>query len=112
MEQTTRQWGYYRVLHEVPGMKVKELTVEPGKSLSMQRHAERAEYWIVSSGSCAVNAITEGGYQLPPMMLSTHQEYRIKIGEWHQLTNPFSEPCKIVEIQYGANCVEEDIERK
>jgi D-beta-D-heptose 7-phosphate kinase/D-beta-D-heptose 1-phosphate adenosyltransferase len=34
--KTARQWGYYRVLHEVPGMKVKELTVNPGKSLSMQ----------------------------------------------------------------------------
>ena len=32
--KTDRAWGYYRVLHEVPGMKVKELTVEPGKSLS------------------------------------------------------------------------------
>ena len=110
--KTERQWGYYRVLHEVPGMKVKELTVEPGKMLSMQRHAERAEYWIVSTGACAVNAITEGGYQLPPRMLTTHQEYRIGVGEWHQLTNPFTEPCKIVEIQYGTNCIEEDIERK
>jgi quercetin dioxygenase-like cupin family protein len=46
--RTERQWGYYRVLHEVPGMKVKELTVDPGQSLSMQRHQHRAEYWIVS----------------------------------------------------------------
>jgi len=27
--KTERQWGYYRVLHEVSGMKVKELTVNP-----------------------------------------------------------------------------------
>ena len=40
--KTERPWGYYRVLHEVPGMKVKELTVEPGQSLSMQRHDLRA----------------------------------------------------------------------
>ena len=26
--KTEREWGYYRVLHDVPGMKVKELTVE------------------------------------------------------------------------------------
>jgi len=33
-------------------------------------------------------------------------------GDWHQLTNPYEVPCKIVEIQYGTNCVEEDIERR
>jgi D-beta-D-heptose 7-phosphate kinase/D-beta-D-heptose 1-phosphate adenosyltransferase len=48
--RTVRPWGYYRVLHEVPGMKVKELTVEPKQQLSMQRHNLRAEYWIVSEG--------------------------------------------------------------
>jgi mannose-6-phosphate isomerase-like protein (cupin superfamily) len=53
-----------------------------------------------------------GGYSLPPKTLSKHQEYNIDVGEWHQLTNPFDTPCKIVEIQYGEQCIEEDIERK
>lgn len=110
--KTDRPWGYYRVLHEVPGMKVKELTVEPGKSLSMQRHQYRAEYWIVSHGSCVVNSITPGGYALPPTLLKEHLEYKVPLGEWHQLTNPYEVPCKIVEIQYGEKCEEEDIERK
>jgi mannose-6-phosphate isomerase-like protein (cupin superfamily) len=37
---------------------------------------------------------------------------KIPVGGWHQLTNPFDEPCKIIEIQYGIKCIEEDIERK
>jgi cytidyltransferase-like protein len=110
--KTNRQWGYYRVLHEIPGMKVKELTVDPGKSLSMQKHSLRSEYWIVSEGQCVVNSQMDGGYSLPPKTLTKHQEYSISIAEWHQLTNPFDEPCKIVEIQYGEQCIEEDIERK
>jgi cytidyltransferase-like protein len=110
--QTQRQWGYYRVLHEVAGMKVKELTVNPGQSLSMQRHQHRAEYWIVSEGECMVNSQLAGGYALPPTHLRPHQEFRIAVGDWHQLTNPFDVPCKIVEIQYGDQCSEEDIERK
>ena len=110
--KTKRVWGYYRVLHEVPGCKVKELTVDPGKSLSMQRHHERAEYWLVSEGRCIVNAALANGYALPSRELSMHQEYKVPVGEWHQLTNPYDKPCRIVEIQYGANCVEEDIERK
>ena len=110
--KTERQWGYYRVLHEVPGMKVKELTVNPGKSLSMQKHKLRSEYWIVSEGQCVVNSQMDGGYALPPKILIKHQEYNITVDEWHQLTNPFDVPCRIVEIQYGQQCIEEDIERK
>ena len=110
--KTERQWGYYRVLHEVPGMKVKELTVEPGKMLSMQRHNKRSEYWIVSEGTAVVNSLMEGGYQLPPKILNKHEEYRVPVTDWHQLTNPFDIPVKVVEIQYGENCIEEDIERK
>jgi cytidyltransferase-like protein len=110
--KTERQWGYYRVLHEVPGMKVKELTVEPGKSLSMQRHNLRAEYWIVSEGEAVVNRQMESGYSLPSVHLRQHIEYRVPVKEWHQLTNPFDVPVKVVEIQYGEQCIEEDIERK
>jgi cytidyltransferase-like protein len=110
--KTERPWGYYRVLHEVPGMKVKELTVNPGQSLSMQRHSRRAEYWIVSHGACVVNSMMAGGYTLPPTLLKEHLEYKVPVGDWHQLTNPYEVPCKIVEIQYGLECNEEDIERK
>ena len=110
--KTARQWGYYRVLHQVPGMKVKELTVDPGKSLSMQKHQHRSEYWIVSEGQCVVHSTLESGYALPPTHLSQHYDFQIQKGEWHQLTNPFDEPCRVVEIQYGDKCEEEDIERK
>lgn len=109
--KTERPWGYYRVLHEVQGLKVKELTVESGESLSMQKHFKRNEYWIVSSGSCIVKSMLENGYALPAKQLEVHDDYRIETGQWHQLTNPFAHPCKIVEIQYGESCIEEDIER-
>jgi len=105
--KTERPWGYYRVLHEVPGMKVKELTVNPGQTLSMQRHTSRAEYWQVSEGRCVVEG--EGQRQTS---LDIHDSYHISTNAWHRLYNPFEEPCRIVEIQYGPNCVEEDIERQ
>jgi cytidyltransferase-like protein len=110
--KTSRTWGYYRILHDVPGCKVKELTVEPGQSLSMQKHFKRNEYWLVSEGKCLLNSLLSSGYVLPSLKLETHASHVIPVGDWHQLTNPFSEPCKIVEIQYGEECVEEDIERK
>jgi cytidyltransferase-like protein len=110
--RTVRPWGYYRVLHEVPGMKVKELTVESNQQLSMQRHNLRAEYWIVSEGEAVVNRSAESGYELPPVILKKHDEYCVPVNEWHQLVNPYNIPVKVVEIQYGKNCIEEDIERK
>ncbi len=105
--RTERPWGYFRVLHDVSGMKVKELTVNPGQSLSMQRHWLRSEYWIVQSGTAVVNGIDQA-----PKTLYKYQEHHVPYLEWHQLTNPFSAPLKIVEIQYGERCVEEDIERQ
>jgi cytidyltransferase-like protein len=110
--KTERQWGYYRVLHEVPGMKVKELTVDPGKSLSMQKHDLRSEYWIVSEGQAVVNRFTPLDFELPPATLDKHDQLHITKQEWHQLTNPYDHPLKIVEIQYGEQCIEEDIERR
>jgi cytidyltransferase-like protein len=110
--KTLRPWGYYRVLHEVPGMKVKELTVNPGQRLSMQRHHLRSEYWIVSEGTASVSSQLNSGYMLSGKVLEKHEEYRVPVSEWHQLANPWDIPVKIVEIQYGEQCIEEDIERK
>jgi len=110
--KTERPWGYYRVLHEVPGMKVKELTVNPGQSLSMQRHWLRNEYWIVQEGTAVVNSQTDSGYALLPKTLYKYNEYHVPMLTWHQLINPISVPLKLVEIQYGEQCVEEDIERQ
>lgn len=110
--KTERPWGYYRVLHDVPGMKVKELTVNPGCSLSMQKHTQRSEFWIVSEGQAVVHRYTPLDFELPSILLNCHEQLHIVKEEWHQLTNPYGEPCKIVEIQYGTACVEEDIERQ
>ena len=110
--KTIRPWGYYRVLHDIPGTKVKELTIEPGRTLSMQKHFKRNEYWLVSEGQCDVLSMMEGGYSLPAQTLTKHNSYKILQGEWHQLSNPYSLPCRIIEVQYGDSCIEEDIERK
>jgi mannose-6-phosphate isomerase-like protein (cupin superfamily) len=104
--KTLRPWGYYRVLHDVPGTKVKELTVDPGKQLSMQRHKFRSEYWKVTQGMARIVNATG------TTTLGVHGSYFVSRGEWHQLTNPFLEPLKLVEIQYGTACVEQDIERR
>jgi cytidyltransferase-like protein len=113
--KTLRPWGYYRVLHEVPGCKVKELTIDPGKSLSLQKHQYRTEIWLVAEGECMVehhgHAIETDEY-LVHTPLHTHHEFRVPRTKWHRLFNPYDVPCQIVEIQYGEHCEEEDIERR
>jgi len=110
--KTLRQWGYYRILHDVNGCKVKELTIEPGQSLSMQRHLKRNEFWHVTEGECYIDSQLPSGYMLPTQKLTKFDQIQIPQGDWHRLSNPFNVPCRIVEIQYGEECVEEDIERK
>ena len=108
--KTDRPWGYYRVLHEVPGTKVKELTINPGQSLTMQRHYDRDEHWHVSEGRCHVDF--EDATQQSHTKLKQHDQFTIKAECWHKLSNPYDAPCKIVEIQYGITCDEDDIERR
>jgi cytidyltransferase-like protein len=105
--KTIRPWGYYRVLHTIgPNVKVKELTVDPGKKLSMQRHQHRSELWFVGEGEAMLN------WDYGGKKIKLHKQETININEWHQLENKTDKPLKIIEIQYGANCIEEDIERR
>jgi cytidyltransferase-like protein len=112
--KTDRAWGYYRVLHEVDShVKLKELTVMPGQRLSMQRHEKRAEFWFVAQGEATVYTVdphsTDYDLLASP---AQHQHTWIRLGEWHQLCNETDQPLRLIEIQYGEDCVEEDIERK
>lgn len=105
--KTERPWGYYRVLHTIgSNVKVKELTVDPGKSLSLQRHRHRLELWFVAEGEARLN------WEYGGTKIKIYKTEIIEPDEWHQLCNPTDKPLRVIEIQYGENCIEEDIERK
>ena len=108
--KTERQWGYYRVLYENEGTKVKELVVNPGKSLSMQKHSQRNEYWHVVEGTGKL--YEERQFSKRTIDLYKHVSVYIPKDVWHRLENPSDELLKIVEIQYGEKCEEEDIVRR
>lgn len=111
--RTERSWGYYRVLHEVgPQTKLKELTVEPGQRLSMQRHEHRAEFWFVAQGQATVYTVNRSTDVEPLASMTVHEHCWIAPNQWHQLCNDTDQPLRLIEIQYGDNCVEEDIERQ
>lgn len=109
--KTEKKWGYYRVLHsDGPSTKVKELVVKPGEFLSLQKHDLRSEVWVVSHG---VATIRHGDDldSLQTSILEKHDEIFIPVNSWHQLRNETDDEVRIVEIQFGSNCIEEDIIR-
>jgi cytidyltransferase-like protein len=112
--RTQRSWGYYRVLHEVGAYtKLKELTVNPKTCLSMQRHDQRAEFWFVAEGEATVYTVdTTTTDTEVKCSMTVHESCWISVNEWHQLCNETDQPLKLIEIQFGENCVEEDIERR
>ena len=112
-----KDWQYYHEkgaffnLFESDDTKVKELIVDPGKGMSFQKHFKRSEIWLVSKGSCVVNYSKDDPDNRKNVKLNKFDHYFVPVGEWHQITNPFDEPCHLIEIQYGEACIEEDIER-
>ena len=111
--KTSRAWGYYRVLHEVGNhVKLKELTVAPKTCLSMQRHEKRAEFWFVAEGQASVYTLDNSSDHDLVGTFTQHQSMFIPCRDWHMLCNETDQPLKLIEIQYGKNCVEEDIERQ
>jgi len=101
-----RSWGTWRVVEEWPGVKVKEIVVNPHSALSYQKHEHRGEFWVVQSGSGT--------------FVKEERHYPVKAGdtflvlrwEWHQIVNGNNEPLVVIETQFGEHVVEDDIKRK
>ena len=85
--------------------KVKRIQVKPGASLSLQKHAHRAEHWVVIKG---VAEITNGDQILT---LTENQSTYIPPGTLHRLSNPGEMPLEIIEVQSGSYVGEDDIVR-
>ena len=105
IERTERPWGWYETVSEVPGNKVKRIRVHPGQQLSLQRHRQRAEHWVVVLGTARITV----GERVVDMAAGQHVD--IAVGEVHRLANLTAEPVEIVEVQFGAYLGEDDIVR-
>ena len=106
-----RPWGHWTVLFEEQGLKVKELVIEAGQSISYQKHYHRSELWFISKGHCNVLHTTGSPEEPTIYRLKPHDTFSVGQEDWHKAYNPTDKPCHIIEIQYGSECVEEDIER-
>lgn len=100
-----RPWGHYENLLERNDHKIKELIINPGERLSLQKHRRRAEHWTVVSGEALV---TVGEKEIP---LKPGQSVDVPIGAVHRIMNPGHTQLVIVEVQMGDYFGEDDINR-
>jgi len=104
-ETDERPWGRYTVLEERSGFKVKVLEVEPGARLSLQRHARRAEHWVVVQGVADIVC----GDQTRQLHQGEH--LHIPQGTNHRLGNSGPALLALIEVQLGDYLGEDDIVR-
>jgi mannose-6-phosphate isomerase-like protein (cupin superfamily) len=105
-EHDERPWGSYTVLDDdADTHKVKRIVVLPGKRLSYQRHAHRAEHWFVVEGSARVT-LDGAAVDLGP-----GGSIDIPRAAAHRIENPGASPLVFVEVQHGDYFGEDDIER-
>jgi mannose-1-phosphate guanylyltransferase/mannose-6-phosphate isomerase len=100
-----RPWGSFTVLEKCPGFKIKLIEILPGKRLSLQRHKQRSEHWVVVSGKAKVTV------EKRSFVADINRSIYVPMGKKHRLENPGDKPVRIVEVQTGNYLEEDDIER-
>ena len=100
-----RPWGTFTVLDEADGFKVKRIEVLPGKRLSYQKHAQRAEHWVVVQGTAKVTLDDRD------IIVEAGEAIDIAIGAAHRVENPGKETLVFIEVQRGGYLGEDDIVR-
>jgi mannose-1-phosphate guanylyltransferase/mannose-6-phosphate isomerase len=103
--QVFRPWGSYDSIENQDGFQVKRLIVNPGGVLSLQKHARRAEHWVVVRGKARITKNDD------VFDLGVNESTYIAIGDVHRIANPFDEPTHIIEVQCGDYLGEDDIVR-
>lgn len=106
-----RVWGKFYNLFLDNKTKVKELIIYPRKGMSFQRHFHRNEIWFVSKGKSIVRHSKNDAESYKEINLGLKKIFHVEKLHWHQIINPYDEPCHIIEIQYGDLTNEDDIER-
>ena len=80
--------------------------------MSFQRHFKRNEIWLVSEGTCNVSYSNDTeNKNIKELQLNKFDYYLVPVGRWHQISNRSNMKTHIIEIQYGEDCKESDIER-
>jgi D-beta-D-heptose 7-phosphate kinase/D-beta-D-heptose 1-phosphate adenosyltransferase len=108
---TERLWGKYKELDTNGHWKVKELSIDVGKSLSDQRHHIRSEHWHIVDGDLKMELEFPNEYTTSKVY-RTGDSIDIPVNTWHHATNVGDRPVKVIEVWMGKELSEDDIERR
>lgn len=100
-----RPWGWFEILYEERGMKIKRILVKPGERLSLQSHNQRRENWTFLQGK-GLFTLDESRIEVTP-----HQSVYIPLKSRHRIENIGKEDLLFVEVQTGDYLGEDDIVR-
>lgn len=100
-----RPWGSYTVLESKDFFRIKRVSVNPMKYLSLQFHRHRSEHWIVVSGTAEVIIGDQA------RTISKGESTFVGEGVLHRLGNPGKIPLEVIEVQIGEYLGEDDIVR-
>lgn len=100
-----RPWGRFEVLRDDDSYKSKIIRVEPGRKLSYQSHAKRAEHWVIVKGE-AVVVLNDVEH-----ILKAGEHIFIPQGAKHRIMNRSQSIVELIEVQVGTYFGEDDIVR-
>jgi mannose-1-phosphate guanylyltransferase/mannose-6-phosphate isomerase len=102
---TYRPWGSYTILEEGSRYKIKRVVVNPGETLSLQKHSHRSEHWVVVKGTAKVSIADK------EIFIHENESAYVPKSTLHRLGNSGKIPLEIIEVQNGEYLEEDDIER-
>jgi len=100
-----RPWGWFQTIDQGERFKVKQIHVDPGAKLSLQKHWHRSEHWVVVRGTAQVTCGDKS------FVLRENESTFIPAGIPHRLENPGKMPLRLIEVQSGEYVGEDDIVR-
>lgn len=100
-----RPWGFFEVLSESENFKVKKIFINPGASLSLQKHKHRSEHWVVANGIAKVTIDDQ------IKMLESGESVFVPQGSVHRVENTCKTRLILIEVQIGTYLGEDDIVR-
>jgi mannose-1-phosphate guanylyltransferase/mannose-6-phosphate isomerase len=103
--RTYRPWGFHETLIQGDRFAVKRIVMAPGAQLSLQKHFNRAEHWVVVHGTAQVVRDDE------QVLVRENESIYLPLGSWHRLENPGRIPLTLIEVQSGSYLGEDDVER-
>jgi len=100
-----RPWGYYFKMYQESGVWVKRVLVKPHCRLSLQKHHQRSEKWIVVKGSGIV--IIDKN----EIAINAGDVVDVPLGAVHRICNTADDDLIFIEVACGQELSEEDIVR-